>query len=284
MFFILNRSADLPVGFSSNGLKCVCLFASYSYLINYRLQGNSQVTLSNNLHHVINAARCQRVATEYSVSLPGQTNMYATNKKSKFTGVKIKVKCKSPLSLLQYRISFHTIFGCGCFRNNCFYLGQWTWRHSLSVLQLQCCHGRDKRHESIVIEQQSNRGQNGLVSLSADVSQDVSCWCWNGLEDRGENKSAKTELIEGLSVYVTSESTGHVECRKKTHTCLVGLLLVAQTVMIKTTKHTFYEIPSTCPFQDKQETSLVATCKPLEEVIGTSRLLMQISGAALHFR
>lgn len=45
----------------------------------------------------------------------------------------------------------------------------------LSVVQLQRCHSRDKRHEAIVVEQQSDHGQNGLIALSANVPQDVCC-------------------------------------------------------------------------------------------------------------
>lgn len=55
-----------------NHQDCVCLtFPFCSYLIYYRLQGNSQVTLPHNLHHVINASCRQWVPTEYSVCLPG---------------------------------------------------------------------------------------------------------------------------------------------------------------------------------------------------------------------
>lgn len=76
---------------------CVCMFASYSYLIDYRLQGDGQVTLSNNLHHVINAAGCQGVATKYSVSLPGQTKQLGHKLKKEKHSYKAKISDSSQL-------------------------------------------------------------------------------------------------------------------------------------------------------------------------------------------
>lgn len=55
-------------------------------------------------------------------------------------------------------------------------------KFSLSVVQLQCCHSRDERHKAIMMQQQSNHGQNTFVSLSANVPQDVCWWCWDGLK------------------------------------------------------------------------------------------------------
>lgn len=69
-------------------------------------------------------------------------------------------------------------------------------RYSLSVVQLQCCHSRDKRHEAIVVEQQSDHRQNDLVSLSANVPQDVCCWCWDGLKKEKKKKSEKTTISD----------------------------------------------------------------------------------------
>lgn len=107
---------------------------------------------------------------------------------------------------------------CSAVTSVCMFLsGVSTWlgvkryvpeEYSLSVVQLQCCHSRDKRHEAIVVEQQSDHRQNDLVSLSANVPQDVCCWCWDGLK-KGEKKKWKEKRQQYRSLHRLSVEFSH---------------------------------------------------------------------------
>lgn len=89
----------------------VCVCRRYSYLIYYRLQGNRQVILSHNLHHVVDAARCQRVATEYSVSLPVWAQICSTGIRTRWALCSRLVKDPKWFPVVVFRLIENKLLG-----------------------------------------------------------------------------------------------------------------------------------------------------------------------------